>query len=321
MPPTADLPVLTVRAISAVGVEVPMTYVLGTSRGAHHQGAAAADRPRDRGGRHRPRLPVVAICPRAMPAIASILQEVEERAKGERVAPAELWAQARRALRADRRAGHRPHGDGGLRHRVLGRAGAVAAGVPLARLLGGEPRPIPAYNTCGLGLMAAGRARRRGREAARARLPRREAAARLSDACARTSPRCTPCKQRARRRRRADGRLQPGAQRRRGAGARPRARPARASPGWRSRSATTTTPAPRMLARELTMPVQIGENFSLLAGDADGARRQGLRSGDARPRAHRRRHRLAARGGARRRAQASGCHRISIRRSARICSR
>ena len=28
-----DFPALTVRAISAVGVEVPMTYALGTSRG------------------------------------------------------------------------------------------------------------------------------------------------------------------------------------------------------------------------------------------------------------------------------------------------
>ena len=33
MPQPIDPPVLTVRAISAVGVEVPMTYVLGTSRG------------------------------------------------------------------------------------------------------------------------------------------------------------------------------------------------------------------------------------------------------------------------------------------------
>ena len=31
--PHIDLPALTVRSISAVGVEVPMTYVLGTSRG------------------------------------------------------------------------------------------------------------------------------------------------------------------------------------------------------------------------------------------------------------------------------------------------
>src|SRR5262249_13645772 len=31
---------------------------------------------------------------------------------------------------------------------------AIAAGPPLARLLGATPRPIPAYNSCGLGLMA-----------------------------------------------------------------------------------------------------------------------------------------------------------------------
>jgi mandelate racemase len=32
-------------------------------------------------------------------------------------------------------------------------AGAVAAGQPLVRMLGAEPKPIPAYNSCGLGLM------------------------------------------------------------------------------------------------------------------------------------------------------------------------
>jgi mandelate racemase len=31
---------------------------------------------------------------------------------------------------------------------------AIAAGVPLATLIGSAPRPIPAYNSCGLGLMA-----------------------------------------------------------------------------------------------------------------------------------------------------------------------
>ena len=41
MPHEIDFPALTVRAISAVGVEVPMTYALGTSRGPDHQGAAA----------------------------------------------------------------------------------------------------------------------------------------------------------------------------------------------------------------------------------------------------------------------------------------
>jgi mandelate racemase len=32
---------------------------------------------------------------------------------------------------------------------------AVAAGLPLATMLGAKPRPIPAYNSCGLGLMSA----------------------------------------------------------------------------------------------------------------------------------------------------------------------
>lgn len=33
-------------------------------------------------------------------------------------------------------------------------ARAIAAGMPLATMLGGTPRPIPAYNSCGLGLMS-----------------------------------------------------------------------------------------------------------------------------------------------------------------------
>lgn len=35
---------------------------------------------------------------------------------------------------------------------------AKAAGVPLAGLLGGQPRPVPAYNSCGLGMIGSDRA-------------------------------------------------------------------------------------------------------------------------------------------------------------------
>src|SRR6185437_10754781 len=35
-------------------------------------------------------------------------------------------------------------------------AAAIAAGVPLAAFIGAEPRQIPAYNSCGLGLMDTG---------------------------------------------------------------------------------------------------------------------------------------------------------------------
>jgi mandelate racemase len=90
----------------------------------------------------------------AMPAIASILAAVEERAKGERVVPAELWGKL-----AERFALIGVQGI--VRMAMAGfdmacwDALAIAAGVPLARFLGAEPRPIPAYNSCGLGLMPA----------------------------------------------------------------------------------------------------------------------------------------------------------------------
>ena len=73
------------------------------------------------------------------------------------------------------------------------------------------------------------------------------------------------------------------------------------------------------LKRALKTPIQIGENFSLPFGmeaALDAGRRHLC---DAGPRADRRRHRLAARGGARRRSTASRCRRTCSRRSARIC--
>ncbi len=87
-----------------------------------------------------------------MPAIASILQAVEATTKGEPVAPKELWDKLaqRFALIGVQ---------GIVRMAMAGfdvacwDACATAAGTPLVRLLGGEPKHIPAYNSCGLGLM------------------------------------------------------------------------------------------------------------------------------------------------------------------------
>ncbi|MDQ4127304.1 MAG: mandelate racemase, partial [Actinomycetota bacterium] len=41
---------------------------------------------------------------------------------------------------------------------------AKACGIPLARLLGGEPREVPAYNSCGLGMIGAERAAEEAQE-------------------------------------------------------------------------------------------------------------------------------------------------------------
>ncbi len=143
MPPKIDLPALTVRAISAVGVEVPMTFALGTSRGRITKAPLLLiDVETEEGVTGRAYL--WSYFPRAMVAIASLLQEVEERTKGERIAPADAVGQARRAFRADRRAGHRPHGDGGLRRRLLGCAGGRgrrAAGAAARRRAAAASRP------------------------------------------------------------------------------------------------------------------------------------------------------------------------------------
>src|SRR5690242_21894406 len=83
-------PGLTVRAVSAVGIEVPMTYALGTSRGRIVKAPLLLiDVETEQGVTGRAYL--WSYFPRAMVAIASILQEVEERTKGESIQPTELW--------------------------------------------------------------------------------------------------------------------------------------------------------------------------------------------------------------------------------------
>jgi mandelate racemase len=146
-------PDLTIRGIRAVGVEVPMTFVLGTSRGRISKAPLLLiDLETAEGVTGRAYL--WSYFRQAMPAIASILGAIEERTRGERVDPEALWA----AL-AERFALIGVQGI--VRMAMAGfdiacwDALAVGAGVPLVKLLGAEPRCIPAYNSCGLGLMPA----------------------------------------------------------------------------------------------------------------------------------------------------------------------
>jgi mandelate racemase len=152
MPQEIRFPVLTVRGLSATGVAVPMSFALGTSRGRITEAPLLLiDVTTAEGVTGRAYL--WSYFPRAMVAIASILKEVEQHTKGERVVPAELWSKL-----AERFALIGVQGI--VRMAMAGfdiacwDALATAAGVPLVRLLGGEPRRIPAYNSCGLGLMA-----------------------------------------------------------------------------------------------------------------------------------------------------------------------
>ncbi len=145
------MPGLTVRAIRATPVEVPPNFVLGTSQGAFRQvPLLLIDLETEEGVTGRSYL--FCYLRAAAPAIVSLLGEVERVVKGDPVAPAALWAKLARRFALI--------GVQGIVRMALAGfdvacwdAVAIAAGQPLVRLLGAEPKPVPAYNSCGLGLM------------------------------------------------------------------------------------------------------------------------------------------------------------------------
>ena len=145
-------PLLTIRAIRSIGVEVPMTYALGTSRGVITKAPLLLiDLETEEGVTGRSYLWCYFAA--AMPAIAKILEEVARVVEGERIAPADLWSKL-----AERFALIGVQGI--VRMAMAGfdvaawDALAIAAGWPLATLIGSSPKRTPAYNSCGLGLMA-----------------------------------------------------------------------------------------------------------------------------------------------------------------------
>src|SRR5688572_9603008 len=86
----AEAPRLTVRAIRVVAVETPMTYVLGTSRGALTRAPLLLiDLETEEGVTGRSFL--WCYVRDVMPAIASVLAVLEGIVKGDRVAPLALW--------------------------------------------------------------------------------------------------------------------------------------------------------------------------------------------------------------------------------------
>ena len=145
-------PQLTVRSIRAVAVEVPMTHALGTSA-ATVRAAPLLLVDLETGEGITGRSYLFCYLPAAAPAIVSLLGEVERTVKGDRVAPIELWAKLSKRFTLI--------GVQGIVRMAMAAldvacwdALAIAAGLPLVSYLGGVAQPIPAYNSCGLGLMA-----------------------------------------------------------------------------------------------------------------------------------------------------------------------
>src|SRR2546427_3612761 len=154
--PAPNAPRLTVRDLRTVAVEVPMTYSLGTSRGAITKAPLLLiDLATEEGITGRAYL--FCYLREAAPAIAKILEEVLRVTKGERVAPVDLWGKLAKRFALI--------GVQGIVRMAMSGfdvacwdALALASGLPLARLLGAaDAKRILAYNSCGLGLMPAGR--------------------------------------------------------------------------------------------------------------------------------------------------------------------
>lgn len=147
-----SVPQLTVRDIRATAIRVPLNFVLGTSAQAIRDATLLlVDLHTEEGVTGR----AYQFCyaPKAAGAVRIFLDDALTAIKGAHADPAEVW--------------HALH----KRYVLIGVQGIVrmamsmidvacwdavskAAGLPLATYLGAAPRPIPAYNSCGLGLMA-----------------------------------------------------------------------------------------------------------------------------------------------------------------------
>jgi mandelate racemase len=141
---------LTVRAIRATPVEIPANFVLGTSVGSFRQvPLLLIDLETKEGVTGRTYL--FCYLRAAVPAVASLIGEVEQIVKGATLNPAGLWAKLAQRFTLIGVQGIVRMAMAGL-DAACWDALAIAAGVPLATFLNATPRPIPAYNSCGLGL-------------------------------------------------------------------------------------------------------------------------------------------------------------------------
>ena len=147
-----SLPELHLRGVQCTAVEVPLRYVLGTSAATVKAAPLLlVDVLTEEGVTGRSYV----FCYRRSAArpIAAMVEDAADLTRGERIAPVPFAAKLQRRFALI--------GVTGIVRMALSAfdmalwdALAVAAGVPLATLLGAAPRPVRAYNSCGLGLMS-----------------------------------------------------------------------------------------------------------------------------------------------------------------------
>ncbi|HEX7890487.1 MAG TPA: enolase C-terminal domain-like protein [Ramlibacter sp.] len=152
MPEAHPLSDLRLRGVSCTAVEVPLRYVLGTSAATVRAAPLLlVELQTEEGVTGRSYV----FCYRRSGAkpIAAAVEDAADIVRGERIAPVTMAAKLQRRFALI--------GVTGIVRMALSAfdmalwdAMAVAAGVPLCTLLGAAPRPVRAYNSCGLGLMS-----------------------------------------------------------------------------------------------------------------------------------------------------------------------
>jgi mandelate racemase len=151
-PPVAPAAALHVRGVTCTPVEVPLRYVLGTSAATVRAAPLLlVDVQTDEGVTGRSY--VFAYRRSGAKAIALLLQDAIELIAGDLVAPLAIATKLERRMALIGVTGIARMALSAL-DMALWDALAVALGQPLTCLLGGTPRPVRAYNSCGLGLMA-----------------------------------------------------------------------------------------------------------------------------------------------------------------------
>jgi mandelate racemase len=149
--PKKSTPRLTLRGIGSTPVELPMTIPLGTSRGVISKVALLLiDVETEEGVIGRSYL--FCYVRDAAFAVQKFLDVIVATVKGETIAPVDLWSTLSKRFTLI--------GVQGIVRMAMSGfdvacwdALAQAANVPLASFIGGKPKPIPAYNSNGLGLM------------------------------------------------------------------------------------------------------------------------------------------------------------------------
>lgn len=159
-------PRLIIRELRVRAVSVPMPSPLQTSSGTISMAPLALlDLFTEQGVTGSAYL--FCYTPLALKPVVQLIENLALLLKGDAVAPLELERKLQRQFRLLGLKGVTGMAMAGI-DMAAWDALAKAHSVPLARLLGGEPRPIPAYNSCGLGMIGSERA---GAEALRLLAP------------------------------------------------------------------------------------------------------------------------------------------------------